>query len=141
MPPRAESFGRKNDPAAAREPQCVTTRLLAGAHESGNTRAARPEARSPRNRLTPLGPLFGPLARTAERLQDRQLQKRRVPIAIPLTPEKADLVYALEILAMALAKPAARRILTNIARKCRELILAFDDPVMPVGEENSAQNA
>ena len=35
----------------------------------------------PRNRLTPLRPVFHPLARTAKRLQDRQFQKRRVAVA------------------------------------------------------------
>ena len=35
----------------------------------------------PRDRLTPLRPVFHPLARTAKRLQDRQFQKRRVAVA------------------------------------------------------------
>ena len=196
VPPLAEPLGRKNDPPPARKPQCVAAGLFARAHESGNARATRPEARSPRNDLTPLFATLNPLARTAERLQDRQFQKRRVAVAIPLAPKEIDwycrkvgddirdlpfpprlaaqcgadglstektlasfvaarrggneglasipnfatipidFVNPTKILRVAHAHKAAHRVLANVARKRRELLLAFDDPIMPIGEKH-----
>ena len=132
----AEAFGRKDYPLAARCRYRVAACLFARAYERADPGSARADARGARDGIVPFQTVFAPFAGAAKRLDHGKLEKRRVAVPEPFSPEKLHFSDTAEILAVEFSQPRPFRVFADIARKCLELAVAFHDPIMPIeGEE------